>query len=87
MHKQQSQKCRQNHFEKSGASVRCERGVKVSCVNVLKAICGMLASAVSWHEKFRKDPEEEKFAFDPCDPCVANRMMNDKQQLDRTWMV
>ena len=60
-----------------------ERGAKVPCIHVLKAICGMSIGAVLWHEKFRKDSEEDIFLFNPCDPCVANRMTNDKQQTVR----
>ena len=63
-----------------GGHVVCENGRKVLCVTVLHAICGMLISASLWHRKFRTDLEENGFVFNPCDGCVANKMV-DKEQL------
>ena len=34
-----------------------EHGQKAMCFNVLKAMCGMLESALPWHQKFQSDPE------------------------------
>ena len=60
-----------------------ENGEKVVYVEVLKAIYGMLISAILWHKKFRKDLENNDFAFNPYDPCVANKMVNGSQQTIR----
>ena len=46
---------------------------------VLKAIYGMLQSALLFYQQFRKDLEEYGFIFNPYDPCVANKMVNGKQ--------
>ena len=56
-----------------------ERGQKVVYVQVLRAIYGMLQSALLWYNKFKKDLEEINFIFNPYDPCVANKMVNGKQ--------
>ena len=63
--------------------VVCENGKKVLHVAVLRAICGMLISALLWHAKLRKDLEENGFAFNPCDACAASKMVNKKQQTVR----
>lgn len=63
-----------------GGHVAHERGQKVLCVEALKAICGMSASAASWHKKFRADSEDTGFEFNPCDSCAANKMIRGKQQ-------
>ncbi len=56
---------------------------KVIYVQVLRALYGMLVAALLWYKKFRADLEEEKFEFNPYDPCVANRDVNKKQQTVR----
>ena len=66
-----------------GGYVVYERGQKVLYVEVLKAIYGMLISAILWYKKFREDLEETGFVFNPYDPCVANRMVKGKQQTIR----
>jgi len=43
----------------------------------------MLISALLWHRKFRIDLEENGFVFNPHDTCVANKMINKKQQTVR----
>ena len=55
--------------EMHGPCVVHEHGKKVPCVEVLKALCGMLqsASGLQWHVKFRADLENEGFEFDACD--------------------
>jgi hypothetical protein len=56
-----------------------EKGRKVLYVQVNRAIYGMLISAVLWYRKFRADLEEFGFAFNPYDPCVANREVRGSQ--------
>jgi hypothetical protein len=48
-------------------------------VVVLKALYGMLQSALLYYKKFRKDIEDIGFNVNPYDPCIANRMVNGKQ--------
>ena len=40
----------------------------------------MLESTLVWYKKFRKDLESIGFVFNPYDACIANRMVNGKQQ-------
>jgi hypothetical protein len=60
-----------------------EKGRRVLYVVVLKAIYGMLVAALLFYKKFRKDLESIGFKFNPYDPCVANRMIDDKQHTVR----
>ena len=63
-----------------------ERGQKVLYVHVLKAIYGMLRSALLFYKKLRADLEKIGFKINPYDPCVANRTINGKQHTV-TWHV
>ena len=49
-------------------------------MEILRAIYVMLESALVWYKKFRKDLESIGFVFNPYDACIANRMINGKQQ-------
>ena len=49
-------------------------------MEILRAIYGMLESALVWYKKFRKDLESIRFVFNPYDACIANQMVNGKQQ-------
>jgi len=60
-----------------------ENGKKVMYVSVLRAIYGMLISAILFYRKFWKDLEEIDFIFNPYDSCVANRIINGKQHTIR----
>ena len=66
-----------------GGYVAYERGEKVLYVAVLRAIYGMLVSALLWYRKFREDLEGDGFEFNPYDACVANKMVNGKQHTVR----
>ena len=61
-------------------SVVMEKGQRVIYVEILRAIYGMLESALVWYKQFRKDLESIRFVFNPYDACIANRMINGKQQ-------
>jgi len=63
-----------------GQAIVFEKHRKVLYVQVLRAIYGMLQSALLWYKRLRRDLEEEGFKFNPYDPCVANRMINGSQQ-------
>ena len=53
-----------------------EKGRPILCVQVLKALYGMLQSSLLYYKKFVKDIEEIGFELNPHDPCVANKMVN-----------
>ena len=58
----------------------------VLCVQALKALHGMLQSSLLFYKKWVNDIKNEGFELNPCDPCVANKMVNGKQ-LTLTWHV
>ena len=62
-----------------GPKVVYQKGRKVLYVEVLRAIYGMLQSALLFYKKFWKDLEKEGFKFNPYNPCVANQMVNGEQ--------
>lgn len=63
-----------------------EKDVKVLYVHVLKAIYGMLASALLFYKKFASDLRRYGFVLNPYDPCVANKMVHDTQ-MTVSWHV
>jgi hypothetical protein len=67
------------HPEEYEEFVVYENNKPVLYVEILRALYGMLESALLWYNKFRKDLEEEGFIFNAYDPCVANKMVNEKQ--------
>jgi len=60
-----------------------EKGKRVIYTVVLRAIYGMLQSSLLWYSQFRGDLEEKGFIFNEYDPCIANKMVNGKQQTIR----
>ena len=72
--------------DKYGSFVISENNRKVIYVVVLKALYGMLQSALLYYKKFRKDIEGIGFKINPYDPCIANRIVNGKQHTI-TWHV
>ena len=50
---------------------------------VKKALYGALISSLLWYKAFRKDLEGIGFEFNPYDPCVANRIVREKQHTIR----
>ncbi len=63
-----------------------EGGHTVLHVEMLKALHGMLESPLLFHRKLKKDLESIGFKVNPCDPCVANKMIDGKQ-MTVTWHV
>jgi hypothetical protein len=53
---------------------------------MLKALYGMIQSALLFHKKFQKDLEGIGFKVNDYDPCVANRIVDGEQQTI-TWHV
>ncbi|KAG7361760.1 reverse transcriptase RNA-dependent DNA polymerase [Nitzschia inconspicua] len=62
------------------------KGQKVLYVHLIKALYGMLVSAMLFYKKLKQDLIEYGFEINPYDPCVANKMVNGKQ-LTVTWHV
>ena len=60
-----------------------ENGRRVIYVVILRAIYGMLEASLLWYKKLRGDLENYGFVFNPYDPCIANKMVNGKQQTIR----
>ena len=60
-----------------------ENGKRVIYTIVLRAIYGMLQSSLLWYNQFRSDLEKKGFIFNDYDPCIANKMVNQKQQTIR----
>ena len=56
-----------------------ENGKKTLYVLVLRAIYGMVQSALLFYNKLKSDLESIGFIFNPYDPCVANKMVKGKQ--------
>ena len=63
-----------------------EKGQKIIYVQVLKAIYGMLQSALLFYKKIRNDLIENGFEINPYDPCIANKTVNG-YQLTVAWHV
>ena len=60
-----------------------DNGKRVLYLLVVRALYGMLVSALLWYKQFRKELEKVGFVFNPYDPCIANRMINGKQHTIR----
>ncbi len=56
-----------------------EKDKLVLYLNIVKALYGMLKSALLFYKKLRKDLESNDFKVNPYDPCVANKMVNNHQ--------
>ena len=56
-----------------------EKGQKVLCVHILRAICGVLMSGILFYKKFRKALEAKTYEVNPYDPCVTNKIVNGTQ--------
>ncbi|CAJ1935837.1 unnamed protein product [Cylindrotheca closterium] len=57
-----------------------ENGKQVIYVRVLRAIYGMLEASMLWYKKLRGDMEKHGFIFNPYNGCIANKIVNGKQQ-------
>jgi len=56
-----------------------EDGRRTLYVVMLKALYGMMMSSLLYYLKFREDLEGIGFLVNPYDPCVANRIVKDRQ--------
>ena len=61
-------------------------GKPILYARLLKALYGCLRSALLFYNKLVVDLEAYGFTINPYNPCVANKMVNEKQ-LDVTWHV
>ena len=59
--------------------VQYQNGDKILYCIVLKAIYGMLTSALLFYKQWRSDLTKRGYAINPYDPCVANKFINGKQ--------
>jgi hypothetical protein len=66
--------------------VSFEGKIPVLYVHVVKALYGMLQSALLFYKKLVKDLAQIGFETNPYDPCIANRQVNGKQHTV-TWHV
>ena len=66
--------------------VTYENGQKILYMDVLKAIYGMLLSALLFYKQWKKDLIAKGYEINPYDACVANKNINGKQHTV-TWHV
>jgi len=66
-----------------GPFIVFENGRKVLHLQVLKALYRMPQGALLWHKKFRSNLESIGYEFNPYDPCVANKIIDDKHHTIR----
>jgi hypothetical protein len=59
--------------------VTYKNGTKALCLRLLKALHGCVKSALLWHELFTGTLAQMGFELNPCDTCVANKIVNRKQ--------
>ena len=64
-----------------------EKERKVIYLVILRAINEMLVTSLLWYQKFKKDLKSIVFMFNNYDPCVSNRMVNEKQHTVRFHVV
>ena len=56
-----------------------KRGEKMLYVHMSRALYGLLKSVLEFYNKLRSNLEENGFIINSYDPCVANKVVNDKQ--------
>ena len=56
-----------------------EKGQRVLRVESLKALHGLLKSALSFYRKFVADVKDVDHELNDCDLCIANKIANGKQ--------
>ena len=59
--------------------VRYENGKKTLYLRILKAIYGMIESALLWYDLYSTTLKEMGFEINPYDRCVANKVIDGKQ--------
>jgi hypothetical protein len=57
-----------------------KKGVKQLILQTLNALYGTMVAGLLYYLKFSKTLKRNDFTINPYDPCVANRMVNEKQQ-------
>ena len=66
--------------------VTIEKGRKVLYLRLHKALYGMMKSALLFYKKLVRELKEMGFEINPYDPCVANKLVGEKQMTVR-WHV
>ena len=59
-------------------NVTTENGKKVLYLEILRALCGCIESALRWHELYSETLSKEGFVINQYDKCVANKTINGK---------
>ena len=62
------------------------KGRQVLYLHLQKALYGMMKSALLFYKKLVKELKEMGFEINPYDPCVANKLVGEKQMTGR-WHV
>jgi hypothetical protein len=57
-----------------------KKGIKQLILQTLNALYGTMVAGSLYYLKFSKTLKRNNFTINPYDPCVANRMVNEKQQ-------
>ena len=65
--------------EKYKKFVTLEKGKKVIYLRLKKALYGCVQSGLLWYELFTSVLEKNGFKINPYEPCIANKIINDKQ--------
>ena len=63
-----------------------KNGEPVLYVKLLKALYGLLRSAILFYKKLQKELEDMDFKINPYDPCVSKKLVNGSQ-MTVTWHV
>ena len=57
-----------------------KKGIKQLIVQCLNAIYGTMVASLLYYKKFCKTLKHNNFIMNPYEPCVANRILEGKQQ-------
>ena len=58
-----------------------KRGNKHLIVQCENTIYGIITASLLYYKKFSKNSIRKRFIFNPCDLCVANKIMQGKQMI------
>ena len=66
-----------------GDYMQYENGKKVLYLQVLRGLYGMLILVLLFYKLFSDAMKQQGYKFNPYDPCVCNKMVNDNQHTVR----
>jgi hypothetical protein len=64
-----------------------KKGLAVPCVKLQKALYGLMRASLIFYQKLQKELEEYGFVVNPYNPCIANMIMGDDEQMTVIWHV